>query len=223
MKYIRMQINTKFSRTEEVSHAISHLAGAMLATAGLVLMIHQTSLRGSPIHIISTAIFGATMIILYLSSTMTHILPVSRAKDLFFNLDRIAIYFLIAGTYTPLALIVLDGPLGWVILGIEWGLALVGTFLILGRPGNFNSGVNSYYVISYAVMGWLVLVAIEPVINNLPFMGWFWILLGGVCYTLGILFFKVLKFPFHHLVWHLLVVAGSICHFFSVFFYMIPD
>ena len=217
-----MEKNIKFSRGEELANAISHFSGALLAVAGLVLMLHFSIVKGNAWHVVSTSVFGASMIVLYLSSTMTHILPMGRAKDRFFNFDRIAIYLLIAGTYTPIALITLNGPLGWVIFGIEWGLALLGTIMILSRPGDFNTGVSTFYVVSYAVMGWLMLIAIVPIMNTLPLMGTVWILIGGLCYTLGILFFKLIKFPYHHLVWHLLVLAGSISHFFAVFFYMIP-
>lgn len=217
-----MEKNIKFSRGEELANAISHFSGALLAVAGLILMLHFSIVKGNAWHVVSTSVFGASMIVLYLSSTMTHILPMGRAKDRFFNFDRIAIYLLIAGTYTPIALITLNGPLGWVIFGIEWGLALLGTIMILSRPGDFNTGVSTFYVVSYAVMGWLMLIAIVPIMNTLPLMGTVWILIGGLCYTLGILFFKLIKFPYHHLVWHLLVLAGSISHFFAVFFYMIP-
>jgi len=217
-----MEKNIKFSRGEELANAISHFSGALLAVAGLVLMLHFSIVKGNGWHVVSTSVFGASMIVLYLSSAMTHILPMGRAKDWFFNFDRIAIYLLIAGTYTPIALITLNGPMGWVIFGIEWGLALLGTIMILSRPGDFNTGVSTFYVVSYAVMGWLILIAIVPVMNTLPLMGTVWILIGGLCYTLGILFFKVIKFPYHHLVWHLLVLAGTISHFFAVFFYMIP-
>lgn len=214
--------NIKFSRGEELANAISHFTGALLAVAGLVLMVRFSVLNGNGWHVVSTSVFGASMIVLYLSSTLTHILPMGKAKDLFFNIDRIAIYILIAGTYTPIALLTLHGPIGWVIFGIEWGLAIVGTVMILSRPGDYKTGVNTFYVVSYAVMGWLILIAIVPVMNTLPLMGTLWILIGGVCYSLGILFFKVIKFPYHHLVWHMLVLAGTISHFFAVFFYMIP-
>lgn len=217
-----MEENGKFSRGEELANAISHLFGALLAVAGLVLMLHFSIVNGTAWHVVSASVFGASMIVLYVSSTMTHILPMGRAKDRFFNFDRIAIYLLIAGTYTPIALITLHGPLGWVIFGIEWGLALVGTLMILTKPGDYNSGVSTFYVVSYAVMGWLFLIAIVPVMKNLPLMGTLWILIGGLCYTFGILFFKFIKFPYHHLVWHILVLAGTISHFFAVFFYMIP-
>lgn len=217
-----MDNNIKFTRGEELANAISHFSGALLSVAALVLMVNFSVRFGNAWHVVTTSIFGASMIVLYLSSTMTHILPMGKAKDLFFNFDRIAIYLLIAGTYTPLALLTLNGPLGWVIFGIEWGLAIVGSLMILFRPGDYNTGVSTFYVISYALMGWLVLIAIVPVVRILPPMGTLWILIGGLCYTLGILFFKVYKFPYHHLLWHMLVLAGTISHFFAVFFYMIP-
>ena len=217
-----MHQNIKFSKNEELANALSHFTGTLLAVAALVLMISRSSVNGNSWHVVSSSIFGASMIVLYFSSTLTHILPMGKTKDWFFNFDRIAIYLLIAGTYTPIALITLSGPLGWVIFGIEWGLALTGTLMILLKPGDFNTGVSTFYVISYAIMGWLILMAIVPVISLLPMMGSLWILIGGLCYTLGIVFFKILRFPYHHLVWHLLVLAGTISHFFAVFFYIIP-
>lgn len=217
-----MENNNKFTKGEELANALSHFVGALLGVAALSLMVHYSLTRGTGWHVVSTSVFGATMIMLYLSSTLTHILPMGRAKDWFFNFDRIAIYFLIAGTYTPIALVTLNGPLGWTIFGIEWGLALTGTFLILTRPGDFKSGVNTFYVISYAIMGWLILIAIGPVFRALPLMGALWILIGGLCYSIGIAFYTSIKFPYHHLVWHLLVLAGTISHFFAIFFYIIP-
>ena len=217
-----MEINKKFTPREEAANAISHLLGALLSVAGLILMISYSLIHGNEWHVVSTSIFGATMIILYFSSTLTHILPMGKAKDFFFNFDRIAIYLLIAGTYTPIALVTLNGPFGWVIFGLEWGFAILGTSLILIRPGNFNAGVNTFYVVSYALMGWLILIAIVPVIRILPLMGGMWILIGGLSYTLGIVFYKLTRFPYHHLVWHLLVIAGTISHFIAVFFYIIP-
>jgi hemolysin III len=217
-----MEPDRNYSKTEELANAISHLCGTLLAVAGVVIMVHSSIVRGNSWHIASTSIFGASLIILYFSSTVAHMLPMGRYKDRVFNLDRIAIYLLIAGTYTPLALVTLNGPLGWAIFGLEWGFAMLGTLLILLRPGNYDSGVNTYYVASYAIMGWLILIAIVPILNILPVMGWLLILLGGFCYTVGILFYKIARFPYHHLVWHLLVIAGSACHFFMVYYYIIP-
>lgn len=218
-----MEQRDKFTKGEERANALSHFAGALFGVVALVLMIQHSLSRGTGWHLISTSVFGATMIALYVSSTFTHILPAGRAKDRFFNVDRIAIYFLIAGTYTPIALVTLNGPLGWTIFGIEWGLALVGTFLILAKPGEFNKGVNTFYVVSYAVMGWLLLIAIGPIFRSIPLMGALWILIGGLCYTIGIIFYTTIKFPYHHLVWHILVLAGTISHFFAIFFYIIPS
>lgn len=217
-----MEEYKKFSAGEELANALSHLMGALFSVAALILMLYQSKIHGNGWHLATTAAFGISMILLYTSSTLTHILPAGRAKDRFFNVDRIAIYVLIAGTYTPIALVTLNGPLGWTIFGIEWGLALVGTILILRKPGNFNSGVNTFYVLSYAIMGWLVLIAIGPIFRTLPLMGVIWILIGGLAYTLGIMFYNSIKFPYHHLVWHLLVIAGTLSHFFAVFFYIIP-
>jgi hemolysin III len=217
-----MQTDNKFSKGEELANAYSHLAGALLAMVGLVLMIKLSITHGHTIHIITSSVFGATMVILYLSSTMTHILPLGRLKDKFFNLDRIAIYLLIAGSYTPIALVGIGGTFGWVIFAIEWGIALTGTLLILFKPGDYNTGVNTFYVISYAVMGWLFLIVIGPAMESLPTMAWVWILVGGICYTIGIFFFKLFRFPYHHLIGHLLVIAGSLSHFIAVYFYLIP-
>jgi hemolysin III len=217
-----MTENLKFSRGEELANAISHFSGFLLAIAGLILMVRDSSMYGNNWHLVSTTVFGVSMIVLYLSSTLTHILPTGRAKDRFFNFDRIAIYLLIAGTYTPITLVTLHGPLGWFIFGIEWGLAIVGTVMILTRPGNYDAGVSTFYVISYAVMGLVILTAIVPLLNRLPLMGNLWILIGGVSYIVGILFFKVIKFPYHHLVWHMLVLAGTVSHFIAIFFYIIP-
>lgn len=217
-----MEENSKYSPKEELANALSHFIGGLLAIAGLILMVHHSIHRGNGWHVVSTSVFGASMVLLYFTSALTHILPMGKTKNLFFNLDRIAIYLLIAGTYTPIVLLTLRGPLGWTIFGIEWGLAILGTWMVLKNPGNFNRGVNLFYLLSYAVMGWLILIAIVPVMKSLPLMGTLWILIGGVSYSLGIPFYRFIRFPYHHLVWHLLVLAGTFSHFIAVFFFLIP-
>jgi hemolysin III len=212
----------KYSGSEELANAISHFAGFLLALTGLVLLVRYSLMNGNSWHLVSTSVFGISMVLLYLASTLAHILPPGKAKDRFFTVDRIAIYLLIAGTYTPVALIILHGPLGWIIFGIEWGMAIIGTVMILTRPGKYNNGVSIFYVLSYAIMGWLILIAVVPVVRTLPMWGSLWIFIGGLFYTLGIPFYKFIRFPYHHLVWHILVLAGTISHFFAVFFYMIP-
>ena len=217
-----MENETKFTRGEEVANAISHFAGAVMALVGTILMIRNSLDYGNGWHLASTVVFGASMILLYLSSTFTHILPAGRAKDRFFNFDRISIYLLIAGTYTPIALVTLNGPLGWVIFGIEWGFAIVGIIMILAHPGEYDTGVSTFYIVSYVIMGWVILIAIEQLLNKLPLMGTMWILIGGLSYSVGVLFFKVIKFPYHHLIWHILVITGTLSHFFAVFYFIIP-
>jgi len=211
----------KFTLGEELANALSHLAGALLGVAALILMVVFSAKVGTAWHIVSTAVFGATLVILYLSSMFTHWLPAGRTKEFFFTMDQIAIFMLIAGTYTPIALITLHGPFGWVIFGIEWGLAVTGIVIKLLKPVSYNEGVGLFNVILYASMGWLVLIALVPLIKVLPVMGWMWILIGGLCYTAGIYFFRIARFRYAHLVWHIMVLAGSISHFIAVFFYVI--
>jgi hemolysin III len=211
----------KFTQGEELANAISHLVGALLGIAALVLMVIYSSRVGTTWHIVSTAVFGSTLVILYLSSMFTHWLPSGRTREFFFTMDQVAIFMLIAGTYTPIALISLHGPFGWVIFGIEWGLALIGIILKLLRPVRYSEGVGLYNVILYVSMGWLVLIALAPLIRKLPLMGWLWIIIGGLFYSAGIYFFRVARFRYAHLVWHLMVLAGSISHFTAIFFYII--
>jgi hemolysin III len=216
------ELKSRYSKGEELASALSHLAGAILAVAALVLLVVKAARIGSGWHIVSTAVFGATMIILFFSSTMTHWLRPGKAKDIFFTIDQIAIFTLIAGTYTPFTLIALHGPLGWVIFGIEWGLALIGITIKLVRTTKFNQGVNLFYILLYAAMGWMVLIVIVPIYKSLPLMGVLWILVGGLCYTVGIFFYRKARFNYHHLVWHLLVIAGAASHFFGIYYYLLP-
>jgi hemolysin III len=215
-------INSRYTRGEELANALSHLAGTLLAIAGLVLLVVKSAKSGTAWHIVSSAIFGTTMVILYFSSTMTHWLKPGKAKEVFFTLDQIAIFLLIAGTYTPLTLIALHGPLGWVIFGLEWGLAALGITLKLYKPTEFNKGVNLFNILLYASMGWMILIAIVPTFRNIPSMGVIWILIGGLLYTIGIFFYRKARFRQHHLVWHLLVLAGTASHFFAIYYYILP-
>ncbi len=213
----------RFPGAEEMANAVSHLSGAVLATAGLVLMSVFSAVRGNAWHVVSTSVFGATMILTYLASTIAHWLKPGRSKEFFFQLDHIAIFLLIAGTYTPLTLVALRGALGWTMFGIEWTLAVTGIVLKFSHIGKTGQGVNFLFILLYAFMGWLLVIAIVPIVKTFPLMGFLWILIGGICYTVGIFFYRVARFRFHHLVWHILVIAGSICHWFAIFFYIIPS
>lgn len=213
---------TRFSPSEEKANALSHLTGAMLAAAGLVLMVVYSALNGNGWHVVSTSIFGFSMLILYTSSTLNHWLRPGRRKEFFFNFDQVAIFLLIAGTYTPLTLVSIRSGLGWTIFGLEWGLAIIGISIRLLKPTAFESGVNYFFISLYAIMGWMLLIGIGTIARAIPPAGFAWILIGGAFYTLGILFYKKIQFPYHHLVWHLFVMAGSMSHFFAIFFYVIP-
>lgn len=212
----------RFSPAEELANALSHFTGALLATAGLVLMVVYSALNGNAWHVVSTSIFGFTMLILYTSSTFNHWLKPGRGKEFFFNFDQVAIFLLIAGTYTPLTLVTIRSGLGWTIFGLEWGLAIIGITIRLLKPTPFESGVNKFFILLYAIMGWMFLIGIGTITRAISPMGLTWILIGGACYTLGILFYRKIQFPYHHLVWHLFVMAGSLSHFFAIFFHVIP-
>lgn len=212
---------SRFTHKEEQANAISHLAGAVLSLVAMVLMLQLSVRQGSIWHIISSSVYGTTLILLYLSSTMTHWLKHGKLKETFFTFDQIAIFFLIAGTYTPLALIALHGTTGWIIFGIEWGLAFSGSLYRILKPRKYNTGVNLLFILLYVVMGYLFVVVLSPMHQAMGLAGILWILAGGVFYTGGIFFYKKGKFTYHHLVWHLMVLAGSIAHFIGIYKYVL--
>ncbi len=211
----------RFSDSEDRANALSHLGGTLLAIAGLVLMVVYSSFKGDAWYIVSSSIFGTSLIMLYLSSTIAHWLPAGSIKDRFFVFDQAAIFVLIAGTYTPLALISLRGPVGWAVFGIEWGLAIFGIIRLILRTSRFEDGVGLTDIIIYVFMGWLVVLISGPVLKSVPLMGYLWIVTGGLFYTAGIIFFRFIKFRYHHLIWHLMVLGGSVSHFTAIFFYII--
>jgi hemolysin III len=216
-----MDSKPRFSKGEELANAISHGIGLFMSTAATAVIIVFAALRGDAWLIASTAIFGATLILLYFSSTMNHSLSYGRAKDFFHNFDQIAIYLLIAGTYTPLALSIIRHDWGWVMFGIEWGLAISGLLVKAFIPNKFERGVNVFVIISYVLMGWLLLLFLNPLYNNLPIVNIVLIFAGGLFYSLGIIFFKMERLKYSHLIWHLMVIGGSVCHWMAIFLYVI--
>lgn len=213
----------RFTVGEEIANAVSHGAGMVFGIVALVLLIVQAATKGTAWHVVSFTLFGSTMILLYLSSVMNHSLRFgSRAKDFFHNFDQIAIFAYIAGTYTPLALTVLRGHWGWTMFGIEWGLAFAGILLKIFLPNKFEKGVNLFYIIAFVIMGWLLLLFLIPLFQYMQPLGMVFIFTGGGCYTLGILFFKLKKLPYTHLIWHLFVLAGSVLHWIAIMFYILP-
>jgi hemolysin III len=197
-------------------NGISHLMGAMLALAGMVTLIVLSARQGDPWKIVSFSLYGASLFLLYVFSTLYHSLR-GRAKAAFRRLDRLAIYLLIAGTYTPFALVTLRGGWGWSLFGTIWGLAVVGMALeFLPRRG-----ARVLPVVIYLLMGWLALIALKPLLQALPTTGFVWLVLGGLLYTGGVIFYGLdEKLRHAHGVWHLFVLAGSVSHYVAIFFYV---
>ncbi|PLX21418.1 MAG: hemolysin D [Salinivirgaceae bacterium] len=212
----------RFSKREELANAISHGIGTALSITGLVFMVIIAVKYGTVRGVVSSSIFGATLILLYLSSTLNHSLKVGRIKDFFHNFDQVAIYLLIAGTYTPLALVALKDDWGWTMFGAQWGFALAGIIAKFFLPNKFEKGVNIFFIVSYIIMGWMLLFFLNPLFRNMPSMGMVFIFIGGFCYTFGTIFFKMEKMPYHHLIWHLFVIAGSVMHALAIMLYVLP-
>ena len=201
----------------EKFNTITHLVGSMAALIGLVVLIVTTSRQGHVLPIVSVTIYGTTLALLYISSTLYHSLR-GNAKNVFQKLDHLAIYLLIAGTYTPFALITLGKTWGWVIFGLVWGLAILGIILEL-LPQKSNRLIP---LIIYLTMGWLIIIAIKPLIQALGMVGFGWLLLGGLAYTFGVIFYVYDERVRHfHGIWHLFVLAGSTIQYFTVFNYVL--
>jgi hemolysin III len=198
-------------------NSISHLVGAVLALAGAVVLVVVASQGGETRRIVSFSIYGTTLFVLYLISTLYHSLPTGRAKHVFRVLDHQAIYLLIAGSYTPFTLVTLDGIVGWLLFGAIWGMAALGLVLdALPRRG-----ARVVPLIIYFVMGWLIVLAINPLLAVLPRAGFIWLLTGGLLYTSGIVFYALdRRYPWMHGVWHLFVLAGSISHYVAILVYV---
>lgn len=208
-----------YTPMEEKTNIISHAIGLVLSIVALVLLIVRASLYGHALDIVSVGIFGASLIALYAASTFYHSAknPVIRTRLRIF--DHASIYVLIAGTYTPLTLITLNGPTGWVIFGASWAMALTGITLKLFFTGKYN--VLS--TLMYVFMGWIIVFAIIPLINSLSTEGLFWLFAGGVAYTTGAILYSIKKIKFNHASFHMFVLLASFCHFVSVYFYVLPS
>lgn len=207
----------RYSFSEEIANSISHGVGVLLAIAGLVVLIVFASISGSAWHIVSCSIYGSTLVLLYLASTLYHSVQHPGAKAVLKNLDHSSIFLLIAGTYTPFSLVNLRGPWGWALLGVIWGLAVMG--IILQTTAFGRSSVVS--LILYVAMGWAAVVAIKPLLATVAMGGLALLLVGGLAYTFGIIFYSWRRLTYHHFIWHLFVLAGSITHFFAILFYVV--
>lgn len=209
-------IQTQYSSTEEIANTITHGLGALLSVAALTLLVSFAILQNDILRITSFAIYGASLVILFLASTLYHAFSEPKLKKFFKLFDHCAIYLLIAGTYTPLMLVTLNGTLGYLMLGVIWLLAFAGiAYKLINR--------NKQPLISLATylgMGCILLTCMESLLTALSTHGLKWLIAGGLFYALGIIFYVGKRIPFNHAIWHLFVLAGAACHFFMMWFYV---
>ncbi|MEK5217188.1 hemolysin III [Psychrobacillus psychrotolerans] len=201
-----------FSKREEIANAIIHGIGAIFSIAALVILIVSSAMQGTAWHVVSFTLFGSSMVLLYLSSTLVHSFPAGRVKDFFEIMDHSAIYFFIAGTYTPFLFLAIKGALGWTLFGIVWGLAIGGTVF----KAFFVKRFLHTSTLLYVVMGWLMVFGWKPLLENVSSQGLILLAIGGILYTVGAVFYVWRAFTYHHAVWHVFVLAASILHFFAV-------
>ncbi len=207
-----------FSPAEELAHGVSHGIGIVLAVAGFALLVSSAALRGDAWHVVSAAVYGTTLVLLYTASTLYHAVSRPRAKRVLRILDHAAIYLLIAGTYTPFALISLRGPWGWGLFALVWGGAAGGIVFKAVATGR----ARIFSIVLYLALGWAVVLAARPLAAAVAAGGIALLAAGGICYTAGLVFFGWKRLRFHHFLWHLCVLAGSVFHYFAILFYVIP-
>jgi hemolysin III len=206
------RISKKRLSSEELANSLTHGLGLTLSIAGFLVMVVLAAMRGSAWRIVSCAMYGVTLILLYAASTLYHSLHSRRLRRILKVCDHSAIYLLIAGTYTPFLLVNLRGGWGWSLFGVIWGLAMAG---ILFKVWFVEHLVVASTVV-YLAMGWLALLAIKPMLHAVPLSGILWLVAGGVMYSVGVVFFACKKVPYNHAIWHGFVLAGSTCHYFAV-------
>jgi len=204
------------SQAEEIANSISHGIALVAALVGTPILIVHAARLGDAGYMVGTSVFCATVILLYLGSTLYHALPTGKAKRVFRAIEHSAIFLLIAGTYTPFTLGVLRGAWGWTLFGVVWSLAAGGvtlkTFEKVSHP-IFSTSL-------YLLMGWVILIAVDPLLARVPQAGLLWLIAGGLSYTVGVVFFATdSRLQYGHLIWHLFVIAGTVCHFFAVLWY----
>jgi hemolysin III len=206
-----------YSPTEERINIFSHALGLVLSFIALLLLLIRASQHGNPWHIVSVGVFGLSLIALYGASTAYHSARKPALRARLRIIDHATIYILIAGTYTPFTLITLSGPVGWTIFTVSWGMAITGIILKLFFTGRFNLVSTLMYVF----MGWIIVFAVKPLIASFPTAGIYWLVAGGLSYTVGAIIYSIRKVPLNHAIFHLFVLGGSICHFIAVYLYVL--
>ena len=211
-------IASGYSQAEEIANSITHGLGALLSVAGLTLLVTFAAQQQDIWRIVSFSIYGTSMILLFTASTLYHSFQHPKVKQVFKTLDHCSIFLLIAGTYTPFLLVSMRGTIGWILFGIIWGLAAIGITLkvVLGPK------YKKLSVATYLLMGWMVVFASKELMANLSIEGLYWLIAGGLSYTVGVVFYLWKKLPFNHAIWHVFVLGGSLCHFFSILFHVLP-
>lgn len=210
-------IAREYSKREEFWNVLTHGFGLALSIPALVLLVVFASIYGTAWHIVSFSIYGATLVTLYAASTLFHATKKKKTRLRLNVFDHSSIFLLIAGTYTPFLLVTLRGPWGWSLFGVIWGLAISGAILKLFFTGRFDKISTAIYVL----MGWLIIIAIKPLIESFTGPGLIWLMAGGLSYSLGAIFYLLNKLPYNHAVFHVFVLLGSIAHFIAVFFYVL--
>ena len=208
-----------YSIKEEIAHSVSHGIGVLLSVVGLAMLIVYSSRYGDAWHVVSSSIYGATLIALYTASALYHGVTAPRVKNVLQRIDHAAIFLLIAGSYTPFTLVNLRGGWGWSLFATVWSVAVAGMIMeliVTRRSRRISIGL-------YLGLGWLAAIAVEPMIANVAAGGLLLLVVGGLFYSLGVVFYVWKTLAFHHAIWHLFVLAGSVSHFFAVFLYVIPN
>ena len=207
-----------YTPAEEKTNIISHAIGLVLSVVALVLLVIRANLYGNLFQLVSVSIFGLSLVSLYAASTLYHSAKDPGLRTRLRIIDHATIYVLIAGTYTPFTLISLGGSSGWVIFGASWAMAVTGIILKVFFTGRFHLVSTLMYVF----MGWIIVFAIKPLVENISSEGLFWLFAGGVAYTTGAIIYSIKRVTFNHAIFHMFVLLGSICHFVSVYFYVLP-
>ncbi len=208
----------KNRKSEEFWNTLTHGAGAVLSVAALVLLVAYSALYGTTMHVVASVIFGSSLVLLYSASAIYHAAWKLRWKRILQKVDHLCIYILIAGTYTPVALLGLKGTWGWAIFATIWAFAIAGFIFKFSPLRRFEK----LSLALYALMGWLIIVAVKPLIAAMAPQALLYLLGGGLCYTFGIYFYAKEKIPYNHTIWHIFVLGGSALHFFGIFLYLIP-
>lgn len=209
----------KYTRQEEWANILTHAAGVVFSIAAIVILVRYSLYYGDTYHMVSVSVFGASLVLLYLASTIYHAISHPEIKHVFRIVDHACIFILIAGSYTPFMLVNLRGGWGWSLFGVIWGLAFFGIlFKIL-----FVKRFQILSTMVYVGMGWLIIVAIKPAVAAVPAGGMLWLLAGGLLYTGGTAFYLWKQLPYNHAIWHLFVMGGSFCHFLAILLYAVPN